>query len=78
MKKGGDAFRGRITWVHHSNPLTKRQSMDCHHQSSTRKTKFKVLISAGKVMASFFKVTEGDLLVEFLETGVKINSELYA
>jgi hypothetical protein len=52
--------------------------MDWHHQSSPRKTKLKVLISAGKVMASLFKVSEGDLSVEFLETGAKINSELYA
>jgi hypothetical protein len=51
--------------------------MDWHHQSSPRKTKFKALISEGTVMASVFEVSEGYLLVEFLETGAKINSELY-
>ena len=48
--------------------------MDWHHQSSPQK---KVLISAGKVMAELFRVSEGNLLVEFLEQGAKINSELY-
>jgi len=55
----------------------KRQLMDWHHQSSPRKTQFRVLISAGKAMVTLFKVSEGDLLVELLETGAKINSELY-
>jgi len=51
--------------------------MDWHHHSSPRKTKFRVLISVGKVMAILFKVSEGYFLVEFLETGATISSELY-
>jgi hypothetical protein len=42
---GKDAFLSKIitgdeTWVHHYDPLTKRQSMKSHHQSSPRKKNF--------------------------------------
>jgi hypothetical protein len=78
----GYAFLSRIitgeeSRVHHYDPLTKRQSMELHHQSSPRKKKFKVQTSAGNVMASLFWDSEGILLVEILERGVTINSERY-
>jgi histone-lysine N-methyltransferase SETMAR len=65
------------TWIHKYDPLTKRQSIEWHHQSSPRKKKFKVQTSAGKVMASIVWESEGNLLVEFLDRGALINSERY-
>jgi hypothetical protein len=45
-KKDGDVFMSRIitgyeTWVHRYDPLTKRQSMELHHQSARKKKKIK-------------------------------------
>jgi hypothetical protein len=62
-EKDGGNFLSRIitgdeTWVHHYDPLTKCQSMECHHQSSPRKKKFKVQTSASKFMASVIWYSE--------------------
>lgn len=59
------------------NPLTKRQSMELHHQSSSYKKKIKVQTTTAKVMASVFLEREGILLIKFLERGATINPEQY-
>jgi hypothetical protein len=58
-EKDFDAFlSGMITgdeiWVHHYDPLTKRQSVEWHHHSSASRKKSKVLTYAGNVTASIF------------------------
>jgi histone-lysine N-methyltransferase SETMAR len=78
----GDEFLGRIvtgdeTWLHHFDPETKRQSMEWHHTTSPRKKKFKVVASAGKVMATVFWDMHGVILVDIMPTGATINSESY-
>jgi hypothetical protein len=42
------------TWVHHIDPESKRQSMEWRHQGSPPPRKFKVIPSAGKIMATVF------------------------
>ena len=41
-------------WEHHSDPKSKRQSMVWRHVGSPPPKKFKVILSAGKVMATVF------------------------
>jgi len=41
-------------WEHHSDPKSKRQSMVWRHGGSPPPKKFKVILSAGKVMATVF------------------------
>jgi hypothetical protein len=66
---------GHKTWVHHYHPLTKRQSTEWQHQSLPCKKKFKVQTSAGKVMATVFWESEGNLLVKCWDRGATFNSE---
>jgi [histone H3]-lysine36 N-dimethyltransferase SETMAR len=78
----GDEFLGRIvtgdeTWLHHFDPETKRQSLEWHHTTSPRTKKFKVVASAGKVMATVFWDMHGVILVDIMPTGATINSESY-
>jgi len=42
------------TWLYHSNPETKQESMEWRHSSSPRPKKFCVQKSAEKVLASIF------------------------
>jgi len=55
----GDNFLNRIingdeTWVHHSEPETKRQSMQWKHTSSPSSKKFKSQPSAGRLLLMVF------------------------
>ena len=51
--------------------------MAWHHTTSPRKKKFKVVASAGKVMATVFWDMHGVILVDIMPTGATINSESY-
>ena len=78
----GHEFLSRIvtgdeTWVHHHTPETKRASMVWKHPWSPPPQKFKVVKSAGKLMATVFWDIQGVLLVEFLEKGTTINAASY-
>lgn len=78
----GDSLLDRIvtgdeTWVKHVNCETKLQSMEWGHTSSPKKpTKFLQTLSARKIMAVFWD-RQGVLLIDFLERGATINSDLY-
>ena len=54
---------GDETWVHHYQPESKQASMQWKHKDSPTPTKFKVVPSAGKVMATMFWDMKGVLLV---------------
>lgn len=78
----GDAFLFRIvagdeSWCHHFEPSSKRESMQWKHAGSPKAKKFKLQVSAGKVMLSAFFDHEGLLLADFKEPGVNINSTHY-
>ena len=60
----GDEIR-----VHHYQPETKQASRQWRHKESPTPTKFKVVPSASKVMATVFWDMRGVLLVEFQEHG---------
>ena len=59
------------TWIHHFDPVTKKQSMIWKRASSPMPKKFEVSSSAGKVMTSVFWDT-GIIIVEYLERGATI------
>jgi [histone H3]-lysine36 N-dimethyltransferase SETMAR len=66
------------TWVHHFDPETKQQSMAWKHKESPPPKKFRVVPSAGKIMATVFWDASGILLVDYLERGCTITGEYYA
>jgi histone-lysine N-methyltransferase SETMAR len=66
------------TWVHHFTPEGKRQSMEWRHHGSPAPRKFKVVPSAGKVMASVFWDASGILLVDYLPKGQTITGLYYS
>jgi histone-lysine N-methyltransferase SETMAR len=79
---GGEAMLARLvtgdeTWVHHYQPETKRASMQWKHLDSPTPTKFRVLPSAGKVMATVFWDMKGVLLIEFQERGRSVTAASY-
>ena len=59
---------GDETWVHHYQPETKQASRQWKHEESPTPTKFKVVPSASKAMATVFWDTRGVLLVSFRNT----------
>lgn len=78
----GEAMLDRIvtgdeTWVHHYQPESKQASMQWKHKDSPTPTKFKVLPSAGKVMATVFWDMKGVLLIEFQEHGRSVTAASY-
>ena len=78
----GEAFLQRIvtgdeSWVHHYDPECKAQSMEYRHKPSPSPMKFKVVVSARKVMLTIFWDMEGVVHMEFLEQGQTVNSERY-
>ena len=78
----GEAMLERIvtgdeTWVHYYQPESKQASMQWKHLESPTPTKFKVVQSAGKVMATVFWDVHGVLLVEFQEHGRTVNVASY-
>jgi len=68
---------GDETWVHHYQPESKQTSMQWKHKDSPTPTKFKVVPSAGKVMATVFWDMKGVLLTEFHEHGKSVTAESY-
>ena len=81
-KTEGEAMLNRIvtgdeTWVHHYQPETKQASRLWKHKESPTPTKFKVVPSASKVMATVFWDMRGVLLVEFQEHGRTVNASSY-
>jgi histone-lysine N-methyltransferase SETMAR len=78
----GEAMLERIvtgdeTWVHHYQPESKQASKQWKHKESPTPTKFKVVVSARKVMATVFWDMKGVLLVEFQEHGETVNAASY-
>jgi len=53
------------TWLYHYDPETNQQSMEWRHSGSPRPKKFRVQISAGKVLASIFSNPDGILLTDY-------------
>jgi len=77
----GDNFLNRLitrdeTWVHHYEPETKWQSMQCKHRSSSSK-KFKSQPSAGKLLLTVFWDSQGPILEHYMEKGVTVTSVNY-
>jgi histone-lysine N-methyltransferase SETMAR len=68
---------GDETWVHHYQPESKQASMQWKHKDSPTPTKFKVVPSAGKVMATMFWDMKGVLLVEYQEHGRTVTAASY-
>ncbi|XP_063394736.1 histone-lysine N-methyltransferase SETMAR-like [Cydia fagiglandana] len=68
---------GDETWVHHYGPESKQESMQWHIKGSAHPKKFKVVPSAGKVMATIFWDCEGKLLIDYKEKGVNITGQCY-
>ena len=68
---------GDETWVHHYQLETKQASRQWKHKESPTPTKFKVVPSASKVMATVFWDMRGVLLVEFKEHGRTVNATSY-
>jgi [histone H3]-lysine36 N-dimethyltransferase SETMAR len=68
---------GDETWVHHYQPESKQASMQWKHKDSPTPTKFKVVPSAGKVMATMFWDMKGLLLVEYQEHGRTVTAASY-
>ncbi|UYV65006.1 hypothetical protein LAZ67_3002786 [Cordylochernes scorpioides] len=65
---------GDESWVHHSTPETKRQSMVWKKPEKSAPKKAKVTISAGKVMAIVFWDCKGVLLVYYLPPNTTVNA----
>lgn len=68
---------GDETWVHHTTPETKQQSMVWQKKGAPPPKKAKVVLSAGKVMATVFWDRKGVLLVDYLPRGQTINADRY-
>ncbi|UYV82387.1 hypothetical protein LAZ67_21001905 [Cordylochernes scorpioides] len=65
---------GDESWVHHSTPETKRQSMVSKKPEESAPKKAKVTISEGKVMAIVFWDYKSILLVEYLPPNTTVNA----
>jgi len=67
------------TWLYHSDPETKQQSMEWRHSGSPiLPKKFRVQKSAGKFVASIFWDQDNILLIDYLPKGQTVNAEDYA
>ena len=56
---------GDETWVHHHDLETKLESMQWKHKGSPTPKKFRMQQSAGKIMATVFRGSEGVLFFGF-------------
>jgi len=66
------------TSSYYYDPETTQQSIEWRHSGSPRPKNFRVLKSAGKVLASiFFLDQDGILLIDYLPKGQTINAEYY-
>ena len=66
------------TWVHHFDPVAKKQSMQWKYPGSHPPKIFKRVSSAGKVMASIFWDRQGIVMVDYFEEGRMKNGAYYA
>jgi len=78
----GDNFLQQIvigdeTWIHHYEPESKRQSMQWKHASSPVAKKFKMQLSAGKLMLTVFWDSQGPILETYQECGTTVTSATY-
>jgi uncharacterized damage-inducible protein DinB len=65
------------TWISFVNAETKEQSKQwMHTQSPNKPKKFKQIMSARKLMAAVFWARKGVLMVEFMQQGTTIMSEV--
>jgi len=66
------------TWLYHYDPETKQQSMQRRHSGSRHFKKFRVQISAGKVLASIFGIkTASSSLIIFQRAKLSTRSIIY-
>ncbi|UYV79402.1 hypothetical protein LAZ67_17002480 [Cordylochernes scorpioides] len=82
LRRDGDQLFSHIvtgdeSWVHHSTPETKRQSMVWKKPEESAPKKAMVTISAGKVMTIVFLVRKGVLLVDYLPPNTTVNAARY-
>jgi hypothetical protein len=63
---------GQETWFNHYTPEMKCASMEWKYPGSLQSKKFKVVKSAGKVMATMFWDHKGVFLAEFMQQGTTI------
>ncbi|UYV82696.1 hypothetical protein LAZ67_22000583 [Cordylochernes scorpioides] len=68
---------GDESWLHHSTPETKRQSMVWKKPEESAPKEEKVTFSAGKVMAIVFWDCNSVLLVDYLPPNITFNAERY-
>ena len=68
---------GDESWVHHFIPESKIASKEWRHADSPHEKKFKVGLSAGKVLATVFFDCEGVVYTEFMPKGSTINAASY-
>lgn len=66
------------TWIHFYTPETKEQSKQWVEAGGSAPKKAKVVLSAGKVMATVFWDAQGVILIDFLQKGKTINGNYYA
>lgn len=69
---------GDETWVHHYDPESKQESMQWIEKGAQPPKKFKVIPSAGKIMATVFWDSKGILLIEYTKKGESITAASYA
>jgi hypothetical protein len=60
------------------DPESKKQSMQWNHPGSPPPKKFKMVPSAGKMMASILLDSLGIIMIDYLEQGCTINCSYYA
>jgi hypothetical protein len=68
---------GDESWVLHYQPESKHASVQWKHPSSPSAKKFKVVPSAGKVMLTVFRDSQGVLLAHFQKRGENVISTSY-
>jgi len=66
------------TWLYHYDPEIKQQSIEWWHSGSPSPKKFRMQISAGKVLTSIFWDQDGILLNDYLPKGQTINADYYS
>jgi hypothetical protein len=84
-KKDGDEFLSHIvqvtgdeTWVSFMNIIAKEQSKQrMHKHSPSKPKKFKQMLSASRVITTMFWDRKGVLMVEFMQQGTTLTSELF-
>ncbi len=81
-EREGSRLIGRIvtgdeTWIHHSTPVSKQQSMALCEPGEPVPKKVKMGHSANKIMATVFWDAEGVLLIEYHSKNRNVNQQTY-